>query len=394
MSKHLLLIHNIDINEEKQEKTISNLKTMLMSLYPYNKDSIQYQKRLDAVVDFIIRTGQPLSLIDNPKFIKMLSMFDNKFRLPSRNTDIIDNKFNQFQTHIIEQLKKVDFCSITTNGWSSNSNQSFMGVTVHFVDQNFVFKSYQIALKFTPESHTSEYLKRELEEVFFKYGIQTKVFSGSSDTANNIKHTLNDLMPQLIYVPCFCHVLNLIVKDVVFDDVSSVSNLLSKCRRLVGAFRHSNVLSEKLKSYQSKNNLPVKKLKQEVVTRCNSSYLMSQSIIDTYQAVFFVCNNNDDTEYLFSSDEYELIKKLVSFLEPMYYLTNQLSNEKFPPCSLVIPAIEKVLIHYKEKEQASSNDLVLKCKEHYRICIEISPQYIFKRISFERIIFIVMFYPC
>jgi hypothetical protein len=310
MSTHLSLKH--DFSNELIETTNQNVKKMLKNQSTYSKDSKDYQNRLEAIFDFIIRTGQPMSLVNNKYMIKMLSIFVNKFVLPSRqelSTKIINNKYEQIHKFLKDKLAKIEYCSITTDCWSSNSNQSYMGTTVHFVDENFIFKSYKISLQYAPESHTSEYLKSELEGLFKKFEIQEKVFSGSSDTANNIKHTLNDLMPNLLYIPFFCHVLNLIVKDVIFDDKNpSICELLSKCRKLVGHFRHSNLLTEQLTAYQHTNGLKVQKLKQEVVTRWNSTYLMLKSIHETHQAVYYVLSRDNSTEHLLSGSDIILPK--------------------------------------------------------------------------------------
>jgi hypothetical protein len=53
---------------------------------------------------------------------------------------------------------------MTTDCWSSNANNSYIRLTVHFVDDEFKFNSLEIALKYLVESHTSEYLKKEIFE--------------------------------------------------------------------------------------------------------------------------------------------------------------------------------------------------------------------------------------
>ncbi len=41
---------------------------------------------MDAVVEFICEDMQPISIVDNPKFVKLLSAFDNKFVIQCRQT--------------------------------------------------------------------------------------------------------------------------------------------------------------------------------------------------------------------------------------------------------------------------------------------------------------------
>ena len=156
-------------------------------------------------------------------------------------------------------------------------------MTVHYVDPSFELRSLQIALRHMPESHTRLNLKNNLELIFSEYGISGKIVAGVSDTASNVKHALKDLMPNLVYIPCYCHVINLCVKDVLNE--SGISELLSKCRKLVATFKHSMLLSELLASYQEKNGLPTTTLKQDVPTRWNASYIMIASIVRNYDFV-------------------------------------------------------------------------------------------------------------
>jgi hypothetical protein len=76
-----------------------NIKNMLINKYPYGETSLQYLNRLNVLLDFIIRTGQPLSLVDNKYFIKLLAVFDDKFKQPHRqyvSKTLIVEKNNKF----------------------------------------------------------------------------------------------------------------------------------------------------------------------------------------------------------------------------------------------------------------------------------------------------------
>ena len=67
-------------------KKIEPIKTLLTAKNPYDEDSAQKRKLIDSLIDFIIKTNQPLSLVDDEYFVKMLSSFDNRLRLSLRQT--------------------------------------------------------------------------------------------------------------------------------------------------------------------------------------------------------------------------------------------------------------------------------------------------------------------
>mmetsp|Transcript_29039 Transcript_29039/g.40866 ORF Transcript_29039/g.40866 Transcript_29039/m.40866 type:complete len:88 (+) Transcript_29039:313-576(+) len=73
-------------------------------------------------------------------------------------------------------------------------------------------------------------------------------------------------------LPCFAHTLHLAVND----GLALVSDLLNKCRTVVGFFNKSTVATLALKQSVAAQQPPVqwRKLIQDVVTRWTSTYKM------------------------------------------------------------------------------------------------------------------------
>jgi len=55
---------------------------MQKSATMWSKDSVQYEDRINAVTDWIIRTGYPVTAVNEPSFHSMLNVADSKFKLP------------------------------------------------------------------------------------------------------------------------------------------------------------------------------------------------------------------------------------------------------------------------------------------------------------------------
>jgi hypothetical protein len=72
----------------------------LLNKQRFNIDSAKHNEYLDAVMEFVIDTGQPMRLFNTNSFIRMLATFDNRFKLPSRNqvsNEIIVKQFDKFK---------------------------------------------------------------------------------------------------------------------------------------------------------------------------------------------------------------------------------------------------------------------------------------------------------
>jgi hypothetical protein len=115
------------------------------------------------------------------------------------------------------------------------------------------------------------------------------------------------------HVPCVGHVLNLVVSDLFKsnendkDAVKYVDELVAKCRKLVGSFRHSYKLSMRLLAKQKSLGMEFKtKLVQDVSTRWNSAFDMLDSIIKNYPALKSIVS---DSELVTDSNNNRLLKK-------------------------------------------------------------------------------------
>ena len=77
---------------------------------------------------------------------------------------------------------------------------------------------------------------------------------------------------------CFAHSLQLVVHDGVLSQ-RAVSDLLAVCRYIVGHFKRST------KAIQQNLSIPNHRLKQDEVTRWNSSLEMLKSIVEQKMAL-------------------------------------------------------------------------------------------------------------
>ncbi|XP_065671991.1 zinc finger BED domain-containing protein 4-like [Hydra vulgaris] len=138
-------------------------------------------------------------------------------------------------------LHNAEFISFTTEIWTSISNESFISLIGHCLDNTFNQKTVRLRVAPFPERHT----------------------------AANIAELIEDY-------------LQLVINECIFKQ-TVVKNVIANCHSIVRHFSHSSQACHKLKAIQEENNVPKHKLIRNVPTRWNSTYHMLEHIYEQRQ---------------------------------------------------------------------------------------------------------------
>ena len=307
-----------------------------------------------ALVEFVAATDQSLSIVDSKYFRNLFTSIGSKVKIPCRKTftqRLLRNYYTNMKNDIILSLesKKEKVMCITTDSWSNSNNETFLGLTVHYVNDDYFLAHHTISLKYLSGSHTSVYISETIKEILSEWKIKDFVKFGCSDNGANFSRAL-EFLDFLTPIPCSCHCLNLCVEDILLpkEPLESsdkfVKDLLSKCKKFVSAFRHSYLLTEALKNKQITMNWQCKtKLVQDVPTRWNSTYDMLQSLIKNQVPLDSIVqeastNSSIKSNYP-SNQEFLYIDALLKLLKPLKELTVELSAYNYSCCSIIYPSI-------------------------------------------------------
>jgi hypothetical protein len=178
-------------NDEKSKSEKTTIKAALLahSNLRYSKTSEQYEYLTSAVLSYIIDDKQAIDTVEKPSFINMLARFDKRYELPTRQSitnNLIPKKFLEVRDAIKEKLKNVLYLSITCDCWTSVANNAYIGVTAHYINNEFKLISFTLAFKHMPNSHTGESLANMLSLIFNQYEIENKVCNTVCDGASNM----------------------------------------------------------------------------------------------------------------------------------------------------------------------------------------------------------------
>ena len=97
-----------------------------------------------------------------------------------------------------------------------------------------------------------------------------------------------------------------------------------------------------MKTDNPEDKCSINKLKQDLPSRWNSTFLMLQSVFkfsDSIKDVLIKPEYKDNKELLLKSWEQEIIGMLIDLLEPIHDFTKTLSGSQYTICSIILPAV-------------------------------------------------------
>ena len=136
-----------------------------------------------------------------------------------------------------------------------------------------------------PEDHNAANIAEVLSETLQQWKLEDSRFVGiTTDSGSNIKVACEIL--GWIQLSCFGHNLNLAVSKGLND--SHVLRALRVCRSMVAAFSRSWKKKRDFEIAQEQKNLPIHRLKLDVVTHWGSAYDMVERVLEQLEAVRIV----------------------------------------------------------------------------------------------------------
>lgn len=312
--------------------------------------SLKKSKQIDNQLAIVIaKEFQPYSLVENKEFKKFVKLLNPGYTLPSRKTIskcIIPQLVESTKQKIKVNIKNAEHIAFTTDGWTSVNNDSFVAITIHFIDkEECILKTHLLGCYNFIESHTAVNLSDFMNKCFIEWEIQEKIKVAVSDNAANIVAAIN-LNTKWRHLPCLAHSINLIAQS----GLGEISEVHKKVKSVVEFFKRSSQAYTKLKNTQIQMGYPTLKLIQDVATRWNSTYAMFQRCIDLKEPLVSTIAVMGNVNNLLQSD-FEIMKYYCDIFKPFNEVTIELSSEKEISISKVLILVNMLISHLKIKKQ-------------------------------------------
>ncbi|XP_060794798.1 zinc finger BED domain-containing protein 4-like [Neoarius graeffei] len=229
---------------------------------------------------------------------------------------------------------------------------SLLSLTVHFIDSDFVRHNIVLHCQDFTGTHSAAALVESFSGMFQSWGIsREKIHSILTDNAKNMQKAMRGAdFPGL---PCMAHTLQLGVSDGILSQ-RSILDITASGRCIVGHFKHSPLAYTRLEHFQRQLGQPIKKLRQDVPTRWNSTLYMLQSLLEQKLALASYAAEYE-LPCTFTIHQWKLIENTISILSPFEELAQQISSSTASAAD-VIPCI-RALTRLLEKTVESDHSV-------------------------------------
>ncbi|XP_062134595.1 zinc finger BED domain-containing protein 4-like [Drosophila sulfurigaster albostrigata] len=319
---------------------------------------------------------KPFRIVEDLGFRHFVHCLDPQYILPSGYTlknVLLKNIFEEIGLKLRMILKKITYCAVSIDCWTSLVNDQYLTITCHFVTSNLEIKSVVLStynlLKDIRD--TSVIIEKTLLEVLTYWDILGKTVCFVTKNDDSMIRACESLKKP--HLPCFDDTLSLIVQDALSED--RIKDILAKSNRIVTFFKSSSTAYAKLKLAQGTEPI---NLKKEMPTRWNSCYEMISRILEIKDVVSETLLSIKGAPSPLGAEEISALMDLKELLEPFDSATNLASANNIVTISHIIPASQDI---YRRLANMNTS---LRTKEGQNICLLLMSQVSHRLFPYEK----------
>ena len=345
------------------------------------------------IVYWLASKNLPFSFFDDEATQTLFMTLNPNFVYPKRNSmrRRVLQENEKMKLNLKEYLLNVKRVSFTVDDWTSVASKSFYGITIHFIDSNWILQSLTLDFVGSHGKHSGEDIANLFYQTLEIYNLTQKIQGITMDNAASNTTFILKLGEILQgkgitfdsenqHFRCFAHIINLGVQDALkilnievsenwSDSDNSASsededslvetNSVVKIRKLFKKFKQSEQLQIKLKNCCDTTNIKYFKPNIDVKTRWNSSYDMLKTAIGLKPALNILCQNVEKVQnYQVSENEWTILEQVSEYLKHFKHVSVLLCGENYPTLPIVVLSfnmlmdkIDEHIIAVQKKEQ-------------------------------------------
>ena len=133
---------------------------------------------------YLAKDMHPLAAVEGSGFLHMMEVAEPRFTVPCRkyfSKTVIPAMYSQEKEKVQRSLDEVTFCSTTTDLWTAqHQNKSYISLTAHFVDADWVMQTRCLETREMPVAHNAENIADELDQEMREQGRSNEILTGAA----------------------------------------------------------------------------------------------------------------------------------------------------------------------------------------------------------------------
>ncbi|CAG8820860.1 24479_t:CDS:2, partial [Cetraspora pellucida] len=295
--------------------------------------------RDNLLITWLIVDQQPFTVVDNIYFVNWIRKLDPRYTLPTRQAtkQMIIDEFNYRRERIHLDLAKIPGkVSLTADMWTDINKEAFLGLTIHYLDDNWKLCGFLLDIIPFKVRHTGINMAQAITNILEEFNLHNKCVALTTDNASSmiacsrilaseIEKEFNNL--SFSHYRCATHVLNLAAKQ----GLELVSSSIEKVRNLMLKIKHSTLLCTELEGLCEIKKIKYLKPEIDIDIRWNSTHDMLKKYEKMEVALLLLSTTCPAIkELLPNDDDKKQIQDTLLLLEPLKVTTEYLSSASYP----------------------------------------------------------------
>jgi hypothetical protein len=275
-------------------------------------------------------------------------MLNPSYILPSRKTasqSLLDQVYTRLVEAVKGEIATATAVTVTTDGWTSVSGDCYLGLTVHFINDECELRSFLLECFQYNERHTAENLAAETKRILAEWSIYNKVVALVTDNAANMSATAR--LGGWKHLPCFAHSLNLIVQA----GLKEVQETHIKVKAIVEFFKRSPQAAAKLRAVETQLGCQQLNVKQDMPVRWNSTKDMFERILQIKEPLISTLALVNYEKNTLTLSDWQIIAYSLKALKVFQEVTVDVSAEKNVTISKIIYLSRALLRHCRVMQE-------------------------------------------
>jgi hypothetical protein len=303
----------------------------------------------EKLLKWVVKAFQPYSVVEDETFRNMLRSHNRKAKpMSSKHLKTLVEEKSVIVKTCVDEMVRCEKGAITTDGWTSKANQTYLAFTFHWISEEFELHSMPIGIMAHKGTSTAEDHFAALEAEGVSHGLTWQnivaVVTDTEPTMNAtgrlIQARTAALNLEVEHVGCADHILNTTTKKCALDPENAPQPLpqeagaLKVARTLVGTFSGSSQLEDRLLTLQIGGNSRKVKLIQDVSTRWWSTYSMIERLLRVKNHINIIAQTSRVVANL-NAAQWMLLEDIETILQPFMYAQKLLEGEQYVTVSFM-----------------------------------------------------------